>query len=67
MNRTETMNPKKSARFSVALESRARSAFRPQSFPAVYTRNAASPPGYYIIRLRLRHSENHFRPRLKFL
>ena len=61
-----SMNPKTPARFSIALESRARAAVAPQFSKAVYTRCAASQPGYYIIRLRL-HTRSHFRPRLRFL
>ena len=51
------MNPKSPARFSIALESRARAAAMPQFSKAVYTRCAASQPGYYIIRLRLQYAE----------
>ena len=61
------MNPKTPARFSIALESRARAVFGPQSARAAYTRCAASQPGYYIIRLRLRYSPSRFRPPLRFL
>jgi hypothetical protein len=61
------MNLKTHARFSIAAESRDRAAFRPQFSKAVYTRCSTSQPGYYIIRLRLQHSQTRFRLRLKFL
>jgi hypothetical protein len=64
---TQPMNPKTPARFSIALESRARPVPGSQFSRAVYTRNNASQPGYYIIRLRLQHSQSSFRPRLRFL
>jgi hypothetical protein len=59
------MNPKIPARFSVAVEPR--SSFNSQSAKAVYSRHAPSRPGYYIIRLRLQHSQMQFRPRLRVL
>jgi hypothetical protein len=61
------MNPKTPARLSTVLEPRDRAALSPKFTKAVYTRCTANQPGYYIIRLRLQHTQTRFRPALRFL